>query len=364
VPRRRRCSLWLRFYRIGNGIQTWMLLRSNSKPLCSSQQLLEALLMFHSRILLYALFLSFAGEFLVLELLTQPSKARGEDKNAATEPRAGAEREFVIADGVKMKFCWIPTGKATLGSPRAERDTLLKSIVNINEPKWLAAEAENVRGKYETMGFWIGKYPVTQEEWKAVIFENPSWFQPGGKGMDKLHADNIRDTSRFPVETVTWNDCQKFLEGVNDRGGVAKVFGKSGKFVLPHEDQWEYACRGGKGNDRVFYWGDELDGRQANCDGKHPFGTTTKGQYLRRTCSVDFTNDGKYEMHPWGLCQMSGNVWQWCSNEYEQTKNDKVIRGGSWDVNARYCRSSFRAGRAPDYTYTGIGFRVCLVLEK
>ena len=274
------------------------------------------------------------------------------------EPKAGEEREVEIAADVKMKFCWIPSGEAQLGSPKAERDAVKEQDIKAGQEINPLLETEGMRGKFKTKGFWLGKYTVTQDEWAFVMGYAPSEFN--GKNDNKAKGLN---TDRFPVEQVSWDDCQKFLEKMNDRGGVTEVFGKPGKFVLPHEDQWEYACRGGKGNRRAFFWGDELNGTQANCNGNYPFGTATKGQYLERTCSVDFTNEGKYAPHPWGLCHMLGNVRQWCDNKHANP-NDRTVpfRGGSWLDYARYCRSAY-SHRYHDFSYRDIGFRVCLSLE-
>jgi formylglycine-generating enzyme required for sulfatase activity len=218
-------------------------------------------------------------------------------------------------------------------------------------------EAESNRPKFKTKGFWLGKYTVTQVEWQAVMGDNPSYFN--GTKDNKAKGLN---TDRFPVEYVSWQDCRKFLEKINNRNGIAKAFGKDGKFVLPHEDQWEYACRGGKGNKQPYFWGDKLNGTEANCNGNNPFGTSTNGQNLDRPCAVDFTNEGKYEKHAWGLCHMSGNVFQWCDNAFEDTK-DRLVRGGYWTSYARHCRSAARTWYAPDYKRSNIGFRVCLTLD-
>jgi formylglycine-generating enzyme len=297
-----------------------------------------------TRIMILALPLSFAGILPILGLSSQPAKAQGEDKKTVTEPIAGEEREFEITAGVKMKFCWIPAGNATLGSPKQEKERA------INEPEH----------DFKTKGFWLGKYTVTQAEWKAVMGDNPSSFQPEGLMKEALLNDKIKDTSRFPVDTVHWDDCEKFLEKVNKRDGVEKVFGKPGKFVLPHEDQWEYACRGGKGNNQPFYWGNELNGTQANCNGTLPYGTKTKGQYLERTCAVDDTNNGKYEKHPWGLCHMIGNVMQVCENNYENSKK-RVYRGSSYLMIGKSSRSALRSN-GPGVPYFS-SFRVCLRLD-
>ena|SRR5579872_4360605 len=319
--------------------------------------------MSNTRILISALFLSLASILPLIDFLTQPAKD-GEDKKAAAEDdlKAGEEREVEIANGVKMKFCWIPSGEAQLGSPKTERDAVLKHLIeaklvdNGKEPEGLSEESDGVRGKFKTKGFWLGRYPVTQTEWKAMMGDNPSFFN----GESNNKAKGI-DTSRFPVENVSWDDCQKFLEKLNKRTEVEKVFGKAGQFVLPHEDQWEYACRGGKGNKGAFYFGNELNGTQANCNGNYPYGTDKMGAYKERTTEV-----GSYAKdwpHPWGLCDMHGNVCQWCENKYEQSDN-RVLRGGAWISFARYCRSAGRFRRGPVYRDYYNGFRVCLPLEK
>jgi formylglycine-generating enzyme required for sulfatase activity len=253
---------------------------------------------------------------------------------------AGEERTFEIASGVRMVFCWVPPGTATLGSPATEAH-------RVND----AAEHE-----FTTGGFWMGKYEVTQQEWVAVMGKNPSYFRVGGLGGEGL--DGIKDTSRFPVEGVSWDDCQAFLKRLNERAGVQAAFGRPVTFKLPHEDEWEYACRGGKGNKQPFYFGAELNGRQANCDGTEPYGTKTKGPYLERTAAVG--SYAKEYPHPWNLCDMHGNVYEHCDNLHSKNGTDRVVRGGSWGSNAVNCRSADRGRNAPDerYPFGGQGFRV------
>lgn len=290
-------------------------------------------------------------------LTTRPAHARGD------EPKAGDVRKFEIADGVFMEFCWIPPGEAQLGSPKEEQDYISKTFYFGDRLKFLDAETELNRGKKKFAGFWLGKFTVTQAEWMAVMGNNPSHFQPGGKGKYELQKASIADTSRYPVETVSWEDCQKFLEKISKRDGIEKVFAKDASFKLPHEDQWEYACRGGRGNQQAFYFGNVLNGTQANCDGRHPYGTDMKGQYLQRTCAVDFTNEGNYEKHPWGMFNMSGNVYQWCSNSDGSTTY-KVLRGGSWGGSESECRSAFRKSYPPDVRSPFSGFRVAVIMGK
>jgi formylglycine-generating enzyme required for sulfatase activity len=169
------------------------------------------------------------------------------------------------------------------------------------------------------------------------------------------------DTSRFPVETVSWEDCGKFLDKVNDRGGAEKVFGKRGKFVLPHENEWEYACRGGRGNRTAFYFGEVLNGMQANCRGNEPWAIETKGPNENRTTEV-----GSFESkvpHPWALCDMHGNVWQWCENWYDSEQKNRILRGGAWNSSSGFCRAARRVEYGPVNRTDSCGFRVCFRLD-
>ena len=280
-----------------------------------------------------------------------------------TSPSAALDMPKIeIADGVKMTFCWVPAGECQLGSPKAERDAVLKAISATKEPEWLESDAEAARGKFKTNGFWMGKYTVTQAEWTAVMGINPSRFD--GKKDNKAKG---MDTSRFPVESVSWDMiCGQdgkggFLAKVNAHGGIQKAFGKPGTFALPHEDMWEYACRGGLGNAQPFHFGKELDGTKANFDSDFPFGTATKIKALDRPTPV-----GEYEKkvpHPWGLCDMHGNVYQWCENYYDKTNISRVLRGGSWYSDAHYCRAAYRNYYAPDYGNDLVGFRLVQSLD-
>lgn len=275
----------------------------------------------------------------------EPKKSdpKKEPEPKAVLPKAGDTREVEIAPGVKMTFCWVPPGTAMLGSPKGEAQRL----------------TDEVEHEYTSQGFWLGKYEVTQAEWKAVMGDNPSYFN----GEKANNAKGL-DTKRFPVESVSWDMiCGKdgtggFLAKVNSHGGIEKSFGKPGKFRLPKEDEWEFAARVGRGNEQPFYWGKELNGTQANSDGNSPSGTVTKGPCLERTCAVDFTNDGKYEQHPWGLMHMHGNVWEWCEDLYDKTNNRRVLRGGSWGNFARFCRAASRNDYAPGNDLDFIGFRL------
>jgi len=273
-------------------------------------------------------------------------------------PKPGEVREIQITKDVKMKFCWIPAGEVQLGSPKAEIRHAKKALADLGideeSEKYLRenieTQAEEKRGKFKTTGFWLGKYEVTQEQYELVMEEYPSEFN--GK---KRNAAKGMKTDRFPVEQVSWESTQKF---------IAKCSVKEGKLRLPHENEWEYACRGGKGNALPFYWGDSLNGTQANSSGKHPYGTDEEGPKLNRTTEV-----GSYEKvapHPWGLCDMSGNVWEWCDNWYdERIRKNKVYRGGGFMLRSSVCRSASRDRTRPGQSdLENVGFRLLISTEK
>ena len=313
-------------------------------------------------VMIYKLLLPIS--FVSLFALTFILPTRRSPALQAGEPKAGAVKKIEIADKVFMEFCYIPPGEVKLGSTADERSAIDRVLINHADdvqqnPGWLTFERNEKRGTFKSKGFWLGKYEVTQGEWKALMGTNPSRF---GVSHDKI-KEGVR-IDRFPVNFVQRADCQKFLENLNKLPGIAKTFGNLSKCVLPHEDEWEYAYRGGRGNDRPFYWGNELNGTQANCWGDFPFGTDKKGQFLRRMCEVDDTNEGKYESHPWGLCHMSGNVWEYCGNK--DSDGNFVQCGGSWLDEAWTCRAASRyrgMSVPPQLGGLTFGFRVCVRLE-
>ena len=184
--------------------------------------------------------------------------------------------------------------------------------------------------------FCIGKYEVTQDEWEVVMGTNPSHF----KGVNK------------PVECVSWNDCQEFIKKLNKLTGL--------QFRLPTEAEWEYAARGGNKSKGYKYSGSNIIGNVAwywdNSNQKtHPVGTKAPNEL--------------------GIYDMSGNVWEWCSDWYSSsyyssspannptgpaTGSDRVYRGGSWLHFADYCRVANRILNNPDYRYSSLGFRLAL----
>lgn len=287
---------------------------------------------------------------IALLLTTSTSIAQSKDR------QPGETAEIEIAPNVKMVFCWIPAGEAQLGSPLAEREECLKVAKAGAELLRLKTEPEEVRGKFKTAGFWMGKFAVTQAEWTAVMGKNPSVFVASN---DVVKKAGITDTSRFPVENVNFHDCHAFLDKLKQRQSAAVDALGPGKFVLPHEDQYEYACRGGKGNQLAYYFGPSHNGTLANSNGEHPFATETTGIHLGRPADV-----GSYEKlapHPWGVCDMHGNMWQWCENRYDDANDNRVVRGGTYSSGCRGARSACRTGRAPTERTSYYGLRVVYV---
>ncbi len=235
-----------------------------------------------------------------------------------------------LASGVWMELQRIPAGTFLMGTPKAEKKR----------------DKDETRHEVTlTQPFLIGKYPVTQAQWQAVMENTPSYFE----------GDNL------PVENVSWDDAQSFC---------VKVHEKTGHTVcLPTEAQWEYSCRAGTST--PFHFGQELNGTQANCDGNYPYGTTQKGPYLKKTSPV-----GSYPGNAWGLHDMHGNVWEWCQDWYGDyhkgpirdpecgsNGEHRVLRGGSWNSSAGSCRAGRRLRSSPVYHDDYCGFRLLLPLD-
>ena len=197
--------------------------------------------------------------------------------------------------------------------------------------------------------FYIGKYEVTQRQWRMVMGSDPSYFK------------NCDDC---PVEQVSWDDVQEFLKKLNQ-----SLLAGQKPYRLPTEAEWEYAARGG-GKAVLFGNGKNVaDPAEMNFDGDwNPRPYSIVGVDRGRTTPV-----GSFPANPLGLYDMTGNVWEWCSDWYgsdyyassPQTNptgpasgSSRVVRGGSWSNYPQGCRVAYRVNDTPGDRSSDIGFRL------
>ena len=249
------------------------------------------------------------------------------------EPQAGSGWE----NSLKMKFVRVPHGSFWMGGGGGQPGDRQVEIGH---------------------DFYLGVHPVTQAEWQAVMGNNPSHFSRHGGGKDKVKQISDEDLKHFPVEFVSWDEIQKFIEQLNARE-------KNSGWVhrLPTEAEWEYACRGGAPLSKQecsfhFFFKNQptndLSSREANFDGNYPDGGAGKGPYLERTTRV-----GSCEPNRLGLFDMHGNVWEWCTDLWEQERS-RVFRGGCWCDHGDGCRASTRNRCQESCRWGLLGFRLAL----
>ncbi len=225
--------------------------------------------------------------------------------------------------------------------------------------------------------FHIGAFEVTQGEYAKVMGSNPSHFSAAGAGKEKVKE---LDAGKLPVDSVSWEEAVEFCRKLSELP-AEKEAGRV--YRLPTEAQWEYACRAGTST--PFHYGEQLSSKMANFDGNTPYlkreevikgvdPATIAGPYLKRTVPV-----GSYEPNAWGLYDMHGNVWEWCSDWFSpvyyrkspeadppgpEKGSRKVSRGGGWYYFAAGCRSASRYEREPGRKRNTEGFRVVCTLKK
>ncbi|GHT27556.1 hypothetical protein FACS18942_07050 [Planctomycetales bacterium] len=207
--------------------------------------------------------------------------------------------------GVKWRFCWCPAGSFTMGSSSGEA----------------SRSANETQQKVTlTQGFYMGETEVTHEQWESVMGSNPSRFK-GAKN---------------PVECVPWEKCQEFIKKLNELGVAPQDY----KFSLPTEAQWEYACRAGSST--VYCFGDS---------------DTFLGDYAwyEKNSGMNTHPVGMKKPNAWGLYDMHGNVWEWCS---DGNGSGHAYRGGSWNNNASFLRSAFQNYHGSQQY--NLGFRLVL----
>ncbi|OCR01274.1 hypothetical protein BCD67_25775 [Oscillatoriales cyanobacterium USR001] len=234
-----------------------------------------------------------------------------------------------LGSGAILEMILVPGGRFDMGSPNTEvgcdRDEWPQHNVNISP-------------------FFMSKYKVTQSQWEAVMGNNPSNF----KGAQR------------PIENISWNDAVAFCQ---------KLTQKTGKhYRLSSEAEWEYACRAG--TKTPFYFGETIAPNLVNYDGNYPYGSAPKGLDRGQTTDV-----GIFPPNAFGLYDMHGNLWEWCSDGYHSnyngapndgsswktpTDNFRVQRGGCWKNDAVYCRTAIRKWNFAGFHNSYIGFRLAL----
>jgi formylglycine-generating enzyme required for sulfatase activity len=246
-----------------------------------------------------------------------------------------------LSDEVGLDMVQIPGGTFLMGSPKDELDNY---------------EDEQPQHSVTVPSFFMGRYPITQAQWRLVA------------GYPEVERELKPDASEFkgenrPVEQVSWQDAVEFCQRLSVQ--------TSRSYRLPSEAEWEYACRAG--TQTPFHFGETLTDELANYNATKVYGRGVEGEYRGETTEV-----GQFPPNNFGLHDMHGNVWEWCQddwhNDYEGAPEDgsawvdddsknkeKVLRGGSWDNNPRYCRCAIRNNNARVNFYYYRGCRVVCV---
>lgn len=238
--------------------------------------------------------------------------------------------------GIVQRFRQISAGVFWMGSPATEPE---RSDCEVRHKVTL------------TKNFWLADTVCTQAMWKVVLGHNPAWF---------------KDSGRNPVERVSWEDVQEFIQTLNSL--IPSLYAR-----LPTEGEWEYACRAD--TNTPFSFGDNITSEEVNYDGNTPYSGGRKGVYREKTVPVK-----SFPANKWGLYEMHGNVWEWCQDAWMENlaiqpmvdplvdsgvlvsdaKFKRVVRGGSWWLNAGDVRSATRIGELPTRRHEGIGFRLAI----
>jgi len=250
--------------------------------------------------------------------------ARGE----ITERKTHAARQYVesLGEGVSLEMVVIPGGRFLMGSRAG-----------------YAYDDECPQHSVRVSSFLLGKYPVTQEQWQAVMGSLPPCRGQG---------------ARRPVDRVSWNDAREFCAWLSEQTGRV--------YRLPGEAEWEYACRAR--TITPFYCGETITTDLANYVGEHVYRSEPKGVYRHETTVV-----GSFPPNAFGLYDMHGNVWEWCADawhdDYEGAPTDgaawesgraahRVLRGGCWHDPPGLCRCATRLKQAPTEGEDFFGLRV------
>ncbi|AFZ00276.1 bifunctional serine/threonine-protein kinase/formylglycine-generating enzyme family protein [Calothrix sp. PCC 6303] len=257
------------------------------------------------------------------------------DAKGTINNRRKLDAKYLIEDlgnGITLEMLQIPGGNFSMGSPKNEVGR---------------KDNENPQHQVKVTGFFMGRYLVTQEQYQAIMGNNPASF----KG------------DKRPVESVSWDNAVEFCKKLSQKTGR--------NYRLPSEAEWEYACRAG--TNTAFYFGETITTDLANYDGtKAGYGSAPKGIYRGETTEV-----GTFPPNAFGLYDMHGNVWEWCQDVGNYNYNGapidgsawltgkdidtKLLRGGSWNLNPFYSRSAGRDFHTRVDNRSSHGFRLVLL---
>lgn len=240
--------------------------------------------------------------------------------------------EFRLSQTTILEMIEIPAGSFLMGS----NDSEMEKRAN-----------ETPQHEVNLKSCYLGKFPVTQGQWFAVMNDLPE-IAEGFRGAD------------LPVVNIWLEKAIEFCVRLSALTGE--------KFRLPSEAEWEYACRAG--TTTPFSFGETITTEQANFNGEQPFKETPKGRFRKHLTKI-----GTFAPNNFGLCDMHGNIWEWCADIWHENYVDAptdgsawlangdrsycVQRGGSWIDRASNCRSAFRVGDIAHNNDHIVGLRVC-----
>jgi sulfatase modifying factor 1 len=285
-----------------------------------------------------------------------------------------------VSKSIPTNFVLIRGGEFTMGSPESEPGVALIKAV------WqkLGIEYSETQHQVRLSSFYMSKYAVTvaefrrfveatayrtdaEKEGRSFVFSNGEVKAADGVNWRHGVSGTLRPQSEenHPVLHVSWNDAVAYCRWMTKKTGK--------QFRLPTEAEREYACRAGTLS--PFNTGENLTTAQANYNGNYPYNNNQKGIYRENTVPVN-----SFAPNGWGLYNMHGNVFEWCSDWYSATYYDeckakgtvtnpsgpatvsyRVIRGGSWFSFAESCRSAYRRSLTPVYRSNNVGFRLVFV---
>jgi formylglycine-generating enzyme required for sulfatase activity len=284
-------------------------------------------------------------DFTVATIQRSPKKPRrNKEQEWIIQRQQGRAYQFieVLGENLGLEMVAIPGGSFLMGSPS-------------DEPARL--DTESPQHEVTVAPFFMGRYPITQAQWKAVA------AMPQVERSLKEDPSRFKDSNR-PVGSISWHDAVEFC--------IRLTQYTNRSYRLPSEAEWEYACRAG--TTTPFHFGETIATELANYNGADKdngsYNNGPKGIYRRETTPVDHFGLA----NALGLADMHGNVWEWCSDRWHDNYEDApidgstwlsesnkmyILRGGSWLGAPLRCRSAARNRNAPDVDLNYLGFRVC-----